>query len=86
LKYLQVVKRAGVKVDKVPTANGHLTGADHLPQLEQMLGSYGAGPAVTKKFLDEEAPSGMIARSGTYAVRSRLVDDGACLALPAPSP
>jgi hypothetical protein len=46
--------------------------------MEQMLGSYGPSPngqAYTKNFEPEESPSGMIARSGTYHVRSRVVDD-----------
>ncbi|KAF9075999.1 rho GDP-dissociation inhibitor [Rhodocollybia butyracea] len=60
VRYIQVVKRAGVKVDK----------------LEQMLGSYSAGPdPYVKNFEPEESPSGMIARSGTYNVRSRVIDD-----------
>ncbi|KAG6903387.1 hypothetical protein C0995_013140 [Termitomyces sp. Mi166 len=62
VRYMQVVKRAGVKVDK----------------LEQMLGSYGPHPkgeAYAKNFDPEESPSGMLARSGTYNVRSRVVDD-----------
>jgi len=62
VRYIQVVKRAGVKVDK----------------LEQMLGSYGPSPdgkPYTKVFDPEESPSGMLARSGTYAVRSRVLDD-----------
>jgi len=62
VRYMQVVKRAGVRVDK----------------MEQMLGSYGAHPkgeAYTKNFDPEESPSGMLARSGTYNVRSRVVDD-----------
>ncbi|GAA5999872.1 hypothetical protein JCM10207_005950 [Rhodosporidiobolus poonsookiae] len=60
LRYIQVVKRAGISVDK----------------LESMIGSYGpqADP-VTKKFVTEEAPSGMLARSGSYTVRSRVIDD-----------
>ncbi|KAJ3992269.1 immunoglobulin E-set [Lentinula boryana] len=62
VRYIQVVKRAGVKVDK----------------MEQMLGSYGpstnSDPYV-KNFDPEESPSGMIARSGTYTVKSRVVDD-----------
>jgi len=64
LRYLHVVKRSGIKVDK----------------LEQMLGSYGPsqdGKPYTKNFDPEESPSGMIARSGTYNVRSRIVDDDA---------
>ncbi|KAI0080638.1 rho GDP-dissociation inhibitor [Panus rudis PR-1116 ss-1] len=62
VRYMQVVKRSGMKVDK----------------MEQMLGSYGPHPkgeAYTKNFDPEESPSGMIARSGTYNVRSRVVDD-----------
>ncbi|GAA5887963.1 hypothetical protein JCM6882_000817 [Rhodosporidiobolus microsporus] len=60
LKYIQVVKRAGISVDK----------------LESMIGSYGpSADPVVKRFVTEEAPSGMIARSGTYTVRSRILDD-----------
>lgn len=60
LKYLHVVKRAGVTVDK----------------LEEMIGSYGPrAEAYEKKFVQEEAPSGMLARSGTNTVRSRVMDD-----------
>ena len=44
--------------------------------MEQMLGSYAAGDAVIQKdFPEEESPSGMIARSGKYEVKSRVVDD-----------
>lgn len=44
--------------------------------MEQMLGSYSAQPdPFVKNFEPEESPSGMIARSGTYNVRSRVVDD-----------
>ncbi|WVQ95018.1 hypothetical protein IAU59_002110 [Kwoniella sp. CBS 9459] len=60
LKYLQVVKRAGLTVDKT----------------EAMLGSYGPQEAAyTKVFASEESPSGMLARSGGYVVRSRVIDD-----------
>jgi len=62
VRYLQVVKRAGVKVDK----------------MEQMLGSYGPSPdgrPYTKNFDPEESPSGMLARSGAYNVRSKVIDD-----------
>ncbi|ORY35499.1 rho GDP-dissociation inhibitor [Naematelia encephala] len=60
LKYLQVVKRSGLKVDKT----------------EAMLGSYGPQPEpYTKIFASEESPSGMLARSGSYNVRSRVIDD-----------
>jgi len=60
LRYLQVVKRAGMKVDK----------------LESMIGSYGPSADLLKKeFISEDAPTGMLARSGTFSVRSRVVDD-----------
>jgi len=62
VRYIQVVKRSGIKVDK----------------LEQMLGSYGPssdGKPYTKNFEPEESPSGILARSGSYSVRSRVVDD-----------
>ncbi|WVN86337.1 uncharacterized protein L203_101500 [Cryptococcus depauperatus CBS 7841] len=60
LQYIQVVKRAGITVDKT----------------EVMLGSYGPQPEpYTKIFASEESPSGMLARSGSYIVRSRVVDD-----------
>lgn len=47
-------------------------------KLEQMIGSYGPskdGSPYTSNFPTEESPSGMIARTGTYNVRSRIVDD-----------
>jgi hypothetical protein len=47
-------------------------------KLEQMLGSYGPSPKgepYTKNFDPEESPSGMLARSGSYNVRSRVIDD-----------
>ncbi|KAJ7937190.1 immunoglobulin E-set [Mycena leptocephala] len=62
VRYIQVVKRSGVKVDK----------------LEQMLGSYGPHPKgepYIKNFDTDHSPSGMIARTGTYNVKSRVVDD-----------
>lgn len=43
-----------------------------------MLGSYGPSPTgepYTKNFDPEESPSGMLARSGSYSVRSRVIDD-----------
>ena len=59
LKYLHGVKRAGIRVDK----------------MEEMLGSYSPSPQpYEKKFLPEEAPSGMMAR-GKYQVKSKFVDD-----------
>ncbi|WVR09543.1 hypothetical protein IAU60_006612 [Kwoniella sp. DSM 27419] len=60
LKFIQVVKRAGVTVDRS----------------EEMIGSYGPQEApYTKVFPSEESPSGMLARAGTNNVRSRIVDD-----------
>lgn len=60
LKYLQVVKRAGVPVDR----------------MEEMIGSYPprTEPYV-KRFAPSVAPSGFLARSGTNSVRTRIVDD-----------
>jgi len=62
VRYLQVVKKAGIKVDK----------------MEQMIGSYGPHPngeQYVKDFPPEESPSGIVARAGSYNVRSRVVDD-----------
>ena len=57
-KLLHVVKKMGLKVDK----------------LEEMVGSYGPNAQpYTKTFSLEEAPSGMLAR-GSYAVKSRFID------------
>ncbi|GAB5587031.1 rho GDP dissociation inhibitor [Umbelopsis nana] len=59
LKYLQVVKRKGIRVDKT----------------EEMIGSYGpSAEPYEKKFQTEEAPSGMLAR-GHYEAKSKFVDD-----------
>ncbi|RPA74916.1 rho guanidine dissociation inhibitor [Ascobolus immersus RN42] len=62
LRYLQLVKRKGIKVDK----------------RDEMMGSYGpttnAQPYYEKKFAEEEAPSGALYR-GTYHVLSRFMDD-----------
>ena len=46
--------------------------------MDQMLGSYGVNPTgqpYVKNFEPEESPSGMLARSGTYSVRSIVRDD-----------
>ena len=54
------------------------TDSGAVDKMEQMLGSYGPSPEgrpYTKDFDPEESPSGMLARSGTYNVRSRVVDD-----------
>jgi len=62
LRYIHVVKRAGVKVDK----------------LEQMVGSFGPsddGAPRSINFPPEESPSGVLARSGSYNVKSRVIDD-----------
>lgn len=41
-----------------------------------MLGSYGPrDEPYTKDFDSEESPSGILARSGTYNVKSRVLDD-----------
>eukprot|EP00158_Paraphelidium_tribonemae_P000942 Partr_v1_DN23736_c0_g3_i2_m53098 putative Rho GDP dissociation inhibitor (GDI) len=59
LKYLHVVKRKGLKVDKA----------------EEMIGSYAPNATpYEKKFVPEQAPGGMIAR-GTYTVKSKFTDD-----------
>jgi len=61
LKYLQVVKRKGIRVDKT----------------EEMIGSYGPNPtpeSYEKKFMTEEAPSGMLVR-GHYDAKSKFIDD-----------
>lgn len=60
LRYIQVVKRAGINVDK----------------LDSMVGSFGpTTEPMVKRFVNEEAPAGMLARSGTYSARSRVIDD-----------
>lgn len=62
LSYVQVVKRKGIRVSKDT----------------EMLGSYGPNtdkqPIYTKRFHEEEAPSGMLAR-GHYQALSSFVDD-----------
>jgi Rho GDP-dissociation inhibitor len=45
-------------------------------KLEEMIGSYGPrAEAYVKHFASEEAPSGLLARSGSNTVRTRIVDD-----------
>ena len=45
-------------------------------KLEQMLGSYGPRQEpYSKDFDPDESPSGLLARSGSYNVKSRVVDD-----------
>ncbi|KAL4399342.1 Rho GDP dissociation inhibitor [Malassezia pachydermatis] len=60
LKYIHVVKRAGVPVDR----------------MEEMIGSYPPRKEpYVKRFAPNEAPSGFLARSGNNSVRSRIMDD-----------
>lgn len=64
VRYTQVVKRANVTVDKA----------------EEVLGAYGPSPEGSpyrKELAQDEAPTGLQARSGTYKVRSRIVGDDA---------
>ncbi|KAI9705483.1 MAG: hypothetical protein M1836_006238 [Candelina mexicana] len=62
LKYLQVVKRKGIRIGKD----------------EEMIGSYPPNtsdkPLYEKKFAQDEAPSGMMAR-GHYDAVSKFIDD-----------
>ena len=62
LKYVQVVKRRGIRVSKD----------------QEMIGSYAPNttdkPLYTIKFGAEEAPSGMLAR-GQYEAVSKFIDD-----------
>ncbi|MCJ1335394.1 hypothetical protein MMC09_000663 [Bachmanniomyces sp. S44760] len=62
LKYLQVVKRKGIRVGKD----------------EEMIGSYPPNtetkPSYEKKFAQDEAPTGMMAR-GHYEAVSKFIDD-----------
>ncbi|KAJ1331820.1 Rho GDP-dissociation inhibitor [Microdochium nivale] len=62
LHYVQIVKRKGIKISKD----------------SEMLGSYAPNtdtqPEYTKKFAEEEAPSGMLTR-GHYNAVSSFVDD-----------
>ncbi|KAL9623405.1 MAG: hypothetical protein Q9160_002298 [Pyrenula sp. 1 TL-2023] len=62
LKYLQVLKRKGIRVGKD----------------EEMIGSYAPNtsdkPTYEKKFSPEEAPTGMMAR-GHYDAVSKFIDD-----------
>ncbi|KIX92377.1 uncharacterized protein Z520_11851 [Fonsecaea multimorphosa CBS 102226] len=62
LKYIQVVKRKGIRVSKD----------------QEMIGSFAPNttntPTYTKVFAEEEAPSGMLAR-GHYEASTRFADD-----------
>ncbi|KZO92143.1 rho GDP-dissociation inhibitor [Calocera viscosa TUFC12733] len=60
LRFMQVVKRGPLTVDK----------------MDAMIGSYTATETpYTKQLASEQAPKGVVARSGTYHARSRVVDD-----------
>ncbi|WFD07432.1 rho GDP dissociation inhibitor [Malassezia vespertilionis] len=60
LKYIHVVRRAGMPVDR----------------MEEMIGSYPPrNEPCEKRFAPSEAPSGFLARSGINSVRSKVVDD-----------
>ncbi|KAH0847561.1 hypothetical protein AYO21_01467 [Fonsecaea monophora] len=62
LKYIQVVKRKGIRVSKD----------------QEMIGSFAPNttdkPTYEKRFTEEEAPSGMLAR-GHYEASTRFADD-----------
>jgi len=62
LHYVQIVKRKGIRVSKD----------------QEMIGSYAPNteqnPVYTKRFAEEDAPSGMLAR-GHYTAVSTFVDD-----------
>lgn len=79
VRYIQVVKRSGVKgpfnLYTPLLVSSYVVTVD---KLEQMLGSYAPhkdGEPYTKNFDPEESPSGMLARTGTYIVKSRVIDD-----------
>lgn len=76
---MQVVKRAGVRGNPIHIHfQARCLKLSSVDKMEQMLGSYGPSPSgepYTKNFDPEESPSGLLARSGSYNVRSRVVDD-----------
>ncbi|KAK2746320.1 hypothetical protein FQN57_003201 [Myotisia sp. PD_48] len=86
LKYIQVVKRKGVRVSKdqlmLVSVNPVFFGPGELKEMSNVnnliQGSYAPSttdrPVYEKKFIEEEAPSGMLAR-GSYNATSRFVDD-----------
>ncbi|RUO96583.1 immunoglobulin E-set [Jimgerdemannia flammicorona] len=59
LKYLQVIKRHGIWIDKT----------------EEMIGSYGPMPEPYKKFMVKEVPTGMLARGHYEAKSKFVDDD-----------
>ncbi|KAG1755839.1 immunoglobulin E-set [Suillus lakei] len=80
VRYIQLVKRAGIKGINTFSLwfRSLILIISIVDKLEQMLGSYGPHPQgepYTKNFDVEESPSGLVARSGSYHVRSRVVDD-----------
>ncbi|KAJ7351440.1 immunoglobulin E-set [Mycena albidolilacea] len=64
LRHIQRVKRAGINVDH---SEQRLDSDSYHP--------HPTGEAYVKDFPEEASPSGIFARSGTYAVRSSIVDD-----------
>jgi hypothetical protein len=70
LKYLQVVKRKGIR---------GLFWLKSVDKSEEMVGSYApSANECERKFPVEQAPSGLLAR-GHYSVHSRFIDDdGVC--------
>jgi len=101
LKYLQVVKRAGMTVDKTeamlgsygPQQEEYTKIVSHIPAIFDPSPRPTLSPSppawsgllddpppwigfrADPQFASEESPSGMLARSGSYAVKSRLIDD-----------
>ncbi len=81
VRYIQVVKRAGVKGEIIFYGIIYADDwkiASTVDKIEQMLGSYLPDPnggAYTKDFDSDKSPSGMLARSGSYQVESRVIDD-----------
>lgn len=78
--FMQVVRRAGLNRTSLPhpqPCNTTLTyqiAVDLVDKVDQMIGSYGPSPnPVVKRFETSECPSGILARSGSYSVRSRSV-------------
>ncbi|KAF7722875.1 hypothetical protein EC973_002636 [Apophysomyces ossiformis] len=77
LKYLQVVKRHGLRGEKSQRSNNQLRTSilDIVDKTEEMIGSYGpSAEAYEKQFHLEEAPSGILAR-GHYEAKSAFIDD-----------
>ncbi|RUS15220.1 immunoglobulin E-set [Endogone sp. FLAS-F59071] len=85
LKYLQVVKRHGIRgafglgLEDLSTytllCTAYFLHGSAVDKSEEMIGSYGPSTEpYEKKFMVEEAPAGMLAR-GHYEAKSKFVDD-----------